>query len=186
MNNNFLTADPAEKSYILLSNDRYPENTNSFLRPLRIEDVDEIYMDALNNSKIRRWIAFTSKNKASLESIRSYVLQNLNDPGSVLFGFYLEKKLSGTVRLHNIFSTKPQIGIAIFDLKIWGKSWATVILHAVAKFAFTELELKSIYAGIDRKNIGSIKAFGKAGFEKFDEIEYEMGNAVIMKLQKSL
>ena len=170
---------------IFLFNPRHPEANNSILRPLLVEDVNKDYLDGLNNSIIRRWLAFSNKQKASLDSVRNYVQDNLNDRNAVLFGFYIDGKLRGTVRLHNIDSDEPNIGIAIFDLSIWGKSWAAIILQTVAEFGFKELKLKSIFAGIDKDNIGSIRAFGKAGFQIIDDhkIKYEMGTAIMMVCQ---
>lgn len=182
MTHPLLSAKPNDSLVINLCNPRDPNAIKSGLKPLSINDVNTDYMDGLNNSIIRRWLAFTNAEKASLESIKDYVQYNLDDPNSVLFGFYLDEKLRGTVRLHCIASREPQLGITIFDLSIWGKSWATVILKAVCDFAFEELRLESIFAGIDVENIGSIRAFGKAGFQQVDgqKINYEMGTAIMM------
>lgn len=177
-----LYSNPKNDIVINLFNAHHADAIKSWLRPLCINDVNKEYMDGLNNSVIRRWLSFSHEEKASLESIKSYVQSNLDDPNSVLLGFFIDEKLCGTVRLHRIASSEPQIGIAIFDLSIWGKSWATVILKSVCRFAFQELGLLEIFAGIDVKNIGSIRAFRKAGFQQVDdrEINYELGTAIMM------
>lgn len=182
MTHPILSAIPQDDLVINLCNPRDPDALKSYLRPLRISDVNTDYMDGLNSRVIRRWLAFTNAEKASLDSIKNYVQSNLDDPNSVLFGFYLDEKMRGTIRLHCIASREPQLGIAIFDLSIWGKSWATVILKAVCDFAFKELRMESIFAGIDIENIGSIRAFRKAGFQQVDDqkFNYEMGTAIMM------
>ena len=182
MLNPYLSRSPKDKHIIKLFNPCDLDAKNSYLKPITLDDVDDVYLEGINNVQIRKWLAFTNQEKSTLDKLRSYVTSNLNNPKSVLFGFFLDEKLCGTVRLHNISSGKADIGIVIFDLSIWGKSWATVILQTVTDFAFNQLDIVSLNAGIDKNNIGSLRAFSKAGFERLDdnEITYDMGSAIIL------
>lgn len=153
-------------SKVALKNDSDPEK-RGFLRLLTAVDVDQDYVNGLNDEEVRRWISFTRAQPASLDGVRHYVEINYEDPNALLFGLFVEDRLRGTVRLHDIdfLSKCARVGILIFDKSIWGKSWGFAILVKVVEIAFERLGLEEISAGIDSKNVASLRVFEKAGFE---------------------
>jgi len=75
----------------------------------------------------------------------------------------------GNIKLSvNLNHLRGEVGIIIGDKKYWGKGMATMAIELVTIFAFNSLGLHKLTAGAYANNIGSVKAFLKAGFK----IEY--------------
>ena len=176
-------------SKVAIKNDSDPDK-RGFIRLLTAVDVNQDYVNGLNDEEVRRWISFTRAQPASLDGVRRYVDINYADPSALLFGLFVEDRLRGTVRLHDIdfLSKCASVGILIFDKSIWGKSWGFVILVKVVEIAFERLSLEEISAGIDSENVASLRVFEKAGFEvqRDRDISYSAGIAYNAKICKPI
>lgn len=172
-------------SKVAIKNDSDPDK-RGFIRLLTAVDVNQDYVNGLNDEEVRRWISFTRAQPASLDGVRRYVDINYADPNALLFGLFVEDRLRGTVRLHDIdfLSKCASVGILIFDKSIWGKSWGFVIIVKVVEIAFKRLGLEEISAGIDSKNVASLRMFEKAGFgvQRDRDISYSAGIAYEAKI----
>ena len=96
------------------------------------------------------------------------------DPGEVFFAIVRKDlgKLIGTIKIGSISweHGTGEIALMIGDKASWGKGFATEAIGLVSGYAFNDLGLRKLTAGIYEDNIGSIKAFLKAGFlEEFRE-----------------
>lgn len=153
-----------------------------YLKILSTSDVDCSYVDGINNPQLSRWLISSKEENFSTDAIISYVEANNSDPGSLLFGFYLNGRLRGTARLHNANTEYVNIGLAIFDVSIWGRSWASSIIGSLCDITHKKFKISTFKAGIDTNNIASIKAFSKAGFKKAsnETIQYELGTSFFM------
>ena len=145
-------------------------------------DLDK-YFCGINHPDISCWLLSTKKRGISKRNIINYVEQNIADPTSKLYGFYVEDRLCGTVRLHGMNSKYAHIGVVIFDETLWGKSWGSCIISEVCNSAFLSLKIEKVIAGIDVKNMASIKAFTKAGFVQIPNVikQYNKGEAGIFE-----
>ena len=141
-------------------------SSNAYLRPINIKDINKKYVSGLNDPDINRFIVSAKENKVDLESIKSYVKTNWFSKNAILFGFFLKNKLCGTIRLHDISEKKSFIGIVIFDKKLWKQGWAKKILFIINNYAYDELGLREIRAGVAFDNYASIKLFSAAGYIK--------------------
>ena len=137
---------------------------NAYLRPINIHDISQLYIDGLNDSEVHQFLVAAKKKKQDYKSISKYVNKNWESKDAILFGFFLDNILRGTVRLHDIIDKKSVIGIVIFDKKIWGMGWGRKILVAVSNFAYRELGIKEIKAGIELNNHKSTGLFVSAGY----------------------
>lgn len=155
---------------------------NGYLKIIQPSDVDSNYVDGINNPEVSRWLISADRRKLSKDDIVSYVNTNNNDPDSLLLGFYLGGKLRGTSRLHNTTQKCADVGVAVFDVNIWGKSWAASVIVSLCDIAHERFNITSFKAGIDVNNIASIKAFSKAGFERNSNeiLQYKFGTALLM------
>lgn len=170
-------------SSIELSNSNDTSNQRAILKPLEKNfDLDK-YFCGINDPNILRWLLSSSERGISKKNIIDYVEQNIADPASKLYGFFVENQLCGTVRLHGINSEHAHLGIAIFDETLRGKSWGSCIISEVCKTAFTSLKINKVIAGIDVNNIASIKAFTRAGFVQIPYIteQYDKGEAIFLE-----
>lgn len=138
-----------------------------YLRPVRVVDVTEEYVNWLNNEEVNQYLEsrFIIHTPGS---VQAYVEKIVRDPD--IFFFAMVRKDNnrhiGNIKLgpmdwhHKI----GDIGIIIGDRDSWGKGYATEAIAAVSNFAFSELGLHKLTAGAYENNVGSIKAFQKAGF----------------------
>jgi len=121
----------------------------------------------MNNSLITQ---FLSKNEYTEEDLLKYINQHYNSTTSHLFGIYIQSNNNyiGNIKLDNIdFKDKiADIGLFIGDQGEWGKGYGTEAISIISEFAFNQLNLLHIIAGINNDNKASIKSFIKNGFVK--------------------
>ena len=74
----------------------------------------------------------------------------------------------GNIKLGPINRFHKRAGVSLFigEKKCWGKGYATEAITLIRDFAFKKLNLHKLAAGCFEENLGSQKAFLKAGFVK--------------------
>jgi [ribosomal protein S5]-alanine N-acetyltransferase len=86
------------------------------------------------------------------------------------FGIYLKEneKLIGTINLFQVMRSSLQSAFIgyFLDKQHNGKGYTTEAAKLIVEYAFNELNLHRIEAGVMPHNIGSIKVLEKAGFHK--------------------
>lgn len=94
---------------------------------------------------------------------------SINSVNNLLLELFLNKSqcLIGTIRFTDIsdFHYCLGVGICIFPKKHWGKGYGTEALVKVKDYAFENLKIHHIEAGVYSENVDSIRLFEKAGFE---------------------
>jgi RimJ/RimL family protein N-acetyltransferase len=111
-----------------------------------------------------RWRAHT------LESIRAFVTAMNESPRDFQFGMFLKDsnihigniKIGGIDQMHR----RGDVGLLIGDKNAWGKGYATEAIELATRFAFEELNVNKLTAGMYAPNVGSYKAFIKAGWRE--------------------
>jgi ribosomal-protein-alanine N-acetyltransferase len=109
----------------------------------------------------------------TIDSKRKYITNSIKqreEDKSYNFGIYLKDngKLIGDVDLFNIARGALQrclIGYSL-DKQYNGKGYTTEAVSLVIEFAFNELKLHRIDAGVMLHNIGSMRVLEKAGFHR--------------------
>ena len=152
-----------DKISLLLEKDRI------CLRPVRVSDITEEYVNGLNDPEVNKYLVDVRRNTQTRESVESYVSYNLENPSDIFFGIFVNnnpKPFIGTVRAHNIdlFHYSADIGICLFAKRAWKKGFALQSLTMVKDYLFITHNLHYLEAGIYSKNIKSIKLFLRAGF----------------------
>lgn len=138
-----------------------------YLRKLELTDVTEDYLSWMNDYET---VKYTESRfmQHSKESLIQFV-KNANNSGNNYFFAIIDKKSGkhiGNIKIGNINSYHRfgDIGLIIGDKNFWGKGVATTAIKLCVDIAFKQLRLNRLSAGIYDLNIGSIKAFEKAGF----------------------
>ncbi|MFN3826426.1 MAG: GNAT family N-acetyltransferase [Micavibrio sp.] len=146
---------------------------NIRLRSLTAQDVNDVYVEALNNPERVKYMVSVAKG-ISVSEIVKYVNDNDRDQRSILFGIFDEDRFLGTCRLHDINQEQKSahLGIFLFEALEQYKGLGTEVIKSVCGFAFSGLTLEKIYAGIFIDNIPSQKAFTKAGFSILEQSNY--------------
>ena len=137
-----------------------------YLRELSVEDVSIEYMNWMNDYEV---VKFTESRYVvhTLESLKEFILNVKNDYN---YCFAIIDKQSskhvGNIKIGNIHPIYKyaDVGLIIGNKNFYGKGIATEALKLCIEFAFKQLKLHRLWAGIYDVNIGSIKAFEKAGF----------------------
>jgi len=143
------------------------DGMNIYLRDLRMADITDEYVNWLNSKKVNQFLEsrFT---RHDLQSTKKYVKNSIENPDLIFFAIIRKEgeKHIGNIKIGPIdrhHKTGP-IGLMIGDKKSWGKGFATEAIKAITEYAFNSLNLNKIHAGAYENNIGSIRAFEKAGF----------------------
>lgn len=131
-------------------------------------DATESYLKWMNDNEI---VKFTESRfiTHSIESLKDFI-NSVSNSSNYLFAI-IDKETGqhiGNIKIGNIHSRYlfADIGLIIGERAFWGKGIATEAIKQCVDFAFNTLNLHRLYAGIYANNIGSIKAFEKAGFIK--------------------
>jgi RimJ/RimL family protein N-acetyltransferase len=148
---------------------------DSWMRPLLVEDVGSDYIDALNNETVSKFLVSAKSGRYTVENVRAMVRENFESADSMLFGIFCDSTHCGNVRLHDIAGRRAYLGIAIFDLKRQARGLGVKAINAVTDYAIVELGIDTILAGIDDRNIPSVRAFTKAGFKEVDASRQDSG-----------
>ena len=151
------------------------ENNNIYLRPLRIEDITDEYVQGLNDTEINRYLE-VRRNVQTCESVEKFVISNMEDLSSILFGIFIKNSpepFIGTIRAHGIdfFHYSANIGICVFAKRAWKKGYALQALQLVKDYLFGVLGLHYLEAGAYAKNINSINLFTRAGFAEWYRVK---------------
>ena len=140
-----------------------------YLRKISIDDCDENYLKWMNDPEINKYLEsrFTTH---TIDSLKDFVNSMNNSENNVLFAIVDKESDThiGNIKLGNIHPIHKyaDIGLLIGDKNYWGRGIATNAIKLVSEFAFDELNLRKVFAGVYENNIGSIKAFEKCGFKK--------------------
>jgi len=138
-----------------------------FLRPLTIDDISDKYIAWMNDYEI---VKFTESRfmRHTRESIEEYV-KNANNNNTHTFAIVTNNCNThvGNIKLGGInnYHKYADVGLIIGRKEFFGQGIATESIRLVTDFAFKNLNLHKVWCGIYAPNIGSIKAFQKAGWE---------------------
>lgn len=132
------------------------------------EDVTETYVSWLNDTTVNQYLE-SRFGVHTIDSTRSFVQTMLNSPDNLFLG--IRSQISGghvgNIKVGPIsqhYGT-AEIGILIGEKRAWGKGIATSAIRMVCEIARTRLALRKVTAGCYASNVGSKKAFEKAGFD---------------------
>ena len=143
------------------------EGTKTYLRPLEMDDVSKSYVGWLNDPEVNGFLEsrFLKQTKTT---VKKYVSAIKKDKNYLFLAIVIKDggKHIGNIKLGPINKVHgfAEIGILIGDKSSWGKGYATEAIKLLVNHAFKNLGLRKLTAGCYETNVGSIKAFQKAGF----------------------
>ncbi len=137
------------------------------LRELDIEDVKESYVNWLNDKEIN--VFLESRHSSHTKESTSIFVQNCRTSNKdILFGIFTNEnnKHIGNIKLGDIDwqNKNANVGILIGSKEYWGKGIGSQAIELITRLGFESLKLSSLCAGCYEENIGSKKAFLKAGW----------------------
>jgi len=136
-------------------------------RQLQVEDVTDAYVGWMNDPEITRDLEVRFAHQDQ-ESVQEFVRTQLENPDSYLMRISLNDfdlhigniKLGPINRNHQ----SAQISLLIGERDQHGKGLATEAIMRLTRWGFDTLGLERIEAGCYEDNLGSLRAFLKAGY----------------------
>lgn len=132
------------------------------------EHVNRTYVNWLNDPIVSRYLEsrFTTHTE---ESTREFVFNCRQDPHTLFLGIRsnaLEGRHVGNIKLSliDVNHGLGELGILIGDRVAWGQGIASEAIAVLAEIAHNQLSLRKLTAGCYASNVGSKKAFLRAGF----------------------
>lgn len=138
-------------------------------RYLTAADVSDKYIGWLKDIEINRWmeIEWYSKNN-TVETCLEFVESSNQDPHTHLMGIFLPQDMNhiGNIKLYSRQPEhgKGELGIVIGEKKYWRFGYGSEAIEAFSMWAFNTLHLERLEAMVHEKNVGSLRAFKRAGF----------------------
>ena len=133
------------------------------------EHVSTDYVHWLNDPRVNRYLE-SRFSFHTIESTQGFVRACVQSPVDLLFGIRdLDRdgrhvgniKLGPIDRHHGL----GEVGLLIGDPQSWGRGLASAAISRVRDIASSQLRLRKLTAGCYASNVGSMKAFLRAGFE---------------------
>jgi [ribosomal protein S5]-alanine N-acetyltransferase len=137
------------------------------LRLLSPDSVSPNYLQWLADPDVNRFL----ENRwrcPTLTDVTAFVTSMNDSPTDFLFGIFLDDKHIGNIKIGGIHWVHRygDVGLLIGDRTCWGKGYATQAIQLASNYAWQQLNLRKLTAGIYANNVGSSKAFAKAGYRE--------------------
>jgi [ribosomal protein S5]-alanine N-acetyltransferase len=147
---------------------------NIYIRPFTEEDADDLLNLQQGNRQFFEQFSYERDENFYTLAAQQKRIENFQndwqDDESYQFGIFTNEtdKLIGTINLFQVLRGSLQSAfIGYFLDKLHnGKGYTTEAAKLVVQYAFNELHLHRIEAGVMPHNIGSIRVLEKAGFHK--------------------
>ncbi len=148
---------------------RFLEGDRIYLREVRLSDVGENYYQWMNDPEVTRYLEARFYPNP-VERLREYVAGKLGDRNNVFLAIVLKEsdRHIGNIKLGpiNWIHRFADVGLLVGEKDCWGKGYATEAIRLVTHYAFNTLDLRRLTAGCYDANMGSAKAFLKAGWQQ--------------------
>jgi len=143
------------------------EGKHIYLREIRLSDANKNYCNWINDPKVNKYLESRFE-RWSVSKLKRYISDVKRNPDNVFLTIVSRdrNKHIGNIKIGPINRSHryADVGVIIGEKSFWGKGIATEAIKLVVDYAFNKLDLHKLTAGAYSRNIGSIKAFKKAGF----------------------
>ena len=144
------------------------ESTRLYFRELNENDVSPKYVGWLNNPEVNRYLE-VRHTFHTIENCKSFVRSMNTSEENYLFGMFFNqgREHIGNIKIGfiNSYHNRAEISLFIGADHLWGKGLATEAILRITSWGFEFIGLSKIEAGCYSENIGSLKAFLKAGYQ---------------------
>jgi RimJ/RimL family protein N-acetyltransferase len=145
------------------------EGERLYLREVRATDVTDRYYRWMNDSAVTQYLEVRFSPN-SIDGIRSYVDGMAGNRDSLFLAVVLcdGDRHIGNIKLGpiNWIHRFADVSLVVGERDCWGKGYATEAIALVTAYAFERLNLHKLTAGCYAANVGSLKAFLKAGWHQ--------------------
>lgn len=143
------------------------ESERLYFRWVEEKDLTEKYVSWMNDKEINRFME-TWHYPHSEENIYNYIVEHFEKRDEPFFAICLKEndRHIGNAKLGpiNWIHRYSDISLFVGEKALWGQGYGSEAIKLLSDYGLYVLNLHKICAGIYSLNIGSIKAFEKAGF----------------------
>ena len=140
-----------------------------FLRALDEVDVGEDYLGWMRDPQIVQFLESRDQVQ-TIESLRGFVRTMNASHRDHLFGIFLKQSGEhiGNIKIGSVREPhrSADLGLIVGRRSSWGKGYGTEAIALATRYAFEQLELNKLWAGMYSENLGSYHAFIKAGYRE--------------------
>ncbi len=148
---------------------RLVETERIFLRETLPSDVNDEYVSWMNDPDVVKYME-ARFGKHTKDAVKDFVEKKVKEENSILLAVVVKDKDKhiGNVKLGPINTEHgfAILGIMIGDKNYWGKGYGPEAIRLAVDYAFNNLGLRKINADVYENNVGSLRAFQKAGFQE--------------------
>ena len=138
-----------------------------YLRELTSEDVNKNYLEGFANPDVSEFLEVDGENLTK-EAVIEYIQTGRDTQRYFMYAVCLKNnnKQIGNLKIGPIDRNHKlsDLVTVIWDREQWGKGLATEAIKEGNKLAFEKFNIHKLTGGVYEKNIGSIKAYTKAGW----------------------
>ena len=144
------------------------KNNIFIIKCLNPAEINNNYIKELNKNK---FVRYNIRKKISISEQINYI-ENINkSANNIIFGLFNKKVLIGTIGLQKISKKKYYIGIFVFDQIFKNIGLAKFMIKKVGKFMNKKLNIKFLFASVNKKNFISHKLFHSLNFKIHKKIK---------------
>lgn len=138
-----------------------------YLQPISLSNATEDYVDWLNDPEVTKGLLATG-NKATLESVKQYISDRLDDDKTLMLAIY-DKKSDlhiGNIKVDNFEhgAGTCELGIMIGDKAFWGVGIGKEVILLVLDHVFSKMNMRKVLLAVYANNPGAIKLYANLGF----------------------
>lgn len=138
-----------------------------YLRELTEDDINDNYLKGFANDDVDSFLEVDGKS-LTRQDVISYIRQGKESKSYFMFAVCLRENDQhiGNLKIGPI-NYKHMLGdlvTVIWDRAQWGKGLATEAIKLGNKLAFEQFNIRKLNGGMYAGNVGSIKAYTKAGW----------------------
>ncbi len=155
-----------------------------FLKGLSSKDVTQAYVKWMQDEEVTQFLE-SRWDMHTAGSLKKYIKHINGSPHDFLFGIFLKetKEHIGNIKIGEINEKHKygDLGLMIGNKNMWGKGYATEAIIFATNYAIEKLSLNKLKAGIYANNVGSHRAFIKAGYRevgRWEKHRYYKGNYI--------
>lgn len=137
-----------------------------YLRTLKESDAAGAYQVWMNDPEVTRFLESRFRSFTEVD-LRKFIADTNQRPDTIFLGMFKRDsdRHIGNIKLEIVWRhRRAEVGLVVGDRSEWGKGYATEAIGCIADYAFAELGLQKLTAGCYSNNLGSQRAFEKAGF----------------------
>ena len=138
-----------------------------YLQTISVDDANETYVEWLNDPHINQYLE-THFYPQNIDSIVEFIKSMVANPNEHLFSIRMQadNKHIGNIKVGGINTAHSlgEVSLFIGDKSAWGKGFATQAIQLISRYSLEKLQLRKLIAGAYKPNIGSTRAFVKAGY----------------------